>query len=117
MSNKVRDHFKRHMRWYVIITNAMIAVSAGVLGALGLFSDMISVPVLVANAVVFAAIGIIGKFGNEQLEDIPLIDKVEQECENAEVSPSWCPRTGIAVGMEDQQSAGPSVHTGSQSKV
>lgn len=81
MKGKVRKHLLAHYGTYMIITNCMIALGAAAFAILGVLSAYVSVPVLVGNAVVFGVLLAIGKFGNEQLEDIPTVCKVEGGCE------------------------------------
>lgn len=80
MRTRLRNHFKRHYATYILVTNTMVAVATGAFAILGVLSDMLTVPVLLSNAVVFGLIMLIGKLGNEQLEDIEKIELVEQEC-------------------------------------
>lgn len=81
MRNKIRKHLLAHYGTYMVITNIMIALGAGAFAILGLLSAYVSVPVLVVNAIVFGVLLAVGKFGNEQLEDIPKICEVEGNCE------------------------------------
>ena len=67
---EVKEHFKKHMSSYVMATNAMIAISTAAFAVLGVFSGSLTTPVLVGNAAVFGVIWALGKFGNEQLEDM-----------------------------------------------
>lgn len=78
MRSKLRDHFKRHFATYILITNVLCALSVAAFAILGVLSSMLSVPMLVGNAIIFGVIYAIGKFGNEQLEDIPKIDEFEK---------------------------------------
>ncbi|UAV89685.1 hypothetical protein [Pseudomonas phage COT4] len=66
----IKAHLKEHMSSYVMATNAMIAVSTAAFAILGVFSGTLTTPVLVGNAFVFGTIWAVGKFGNEQLEDM-----------------------------------------------
>lgn len=84
MRKAIREHLKAHYSTYVMVTNIMVAVGSGVLGVLGLLSSYVSVPVLITNAAIFGIIAAIGKFGNEQLEDLPLVEKVECQVEGRE---------------------------------
>lgn len=86
MRSKIREHLKRHFATYILITNIMAAVSVAAFAVLGALSNMMSVPMLIGNAVVFGIVYAIGKFGNEQLEDIPKIDEFEKG--NSHVSKS-----------------------------
>ncbi|WYV99025.1 hypothetical protein NoPa_00029 [Pseudomonas phage vB_PpuM-NoPa] len=63
------------------VTNIMIAVSTGAFAILGALSSYISVPVLVGNALLFGALIVIGKYGNEQLEDMPKVCQMEGDCD------------------------------------
>lgn len=65
-----KAHLKEHMSSYVMATNAMVAVATAAFAVLGVFSGSLTTPVLVGNAAVFGTIWAIGKFGNEQLEDM-----------------------------------------------
>lgn len=78
MGNKMKEHFKRHFAAYILITNILCAVSVSAFAVIGLLQYMMSVPVLVGNAIVFGLLYAIGKFGNEQLEDIPKVDEFEK---------------------------------------
>jgi xanthine/uracil permease len=66
----IKEHLKKHMSSYVMATNAMIAVATAAFAVIGVFSGSLTTPVLVGNAAVFGAIWAVGKFGNEQLEDM-----------------------------------------------
>lgn len=66
----IKAHLKEHMSYYVLATNAMIAVATAAFAVIGVFSGSLTTPVLVGNAAVFGTIWAIGKFGNEQLEDM-----------------------------------------------
>lgn len=66
----IKAHLKEHMSSYVMVTNAMIAIATAAFAVLGVFSGSLSTPVLVGNAAVFGTIWAVGKFGNEQLEDM-----------------------------------------------
>lgn len=65
-----KAHLKEHMSSYVMVTNAMVAIATAAFAVLGVFSGSLTTPVLVGNAAVFGTIWAIGKFGNEQLEDM-----------------------------------------------
>lgn len=65
-----KAHLKEHMSSYVMVTNAMIAIATAAFAVLGVFSGSLTTPVLVGNAAVFGTIWAVGKFGNEQLEDM-----------------------------------------------
>lgn len=78
MRSKIRAHFKRHFANYVLATNMLCAISVAAFAIIGVLSSMMSVPMLVGNAIVFGTIYAIGKFGNEQLEDIPKVDEFEK---------------------------------------
>jgi len=80
MKQRIREHLKRHFSLYVIITNALCAIAVAAFAILGVFSSLLSVPVLIANATIFGVIYAIGKFGNEQLEDIPKVYEFENGC-------------------------------------
>jgi hypothetical protein len=75
---KIRDHLSRHFATYVFVTNAMVAISIAAFSVLGVFSSMISTPILIVNAIVFGMLYAVGKFGNEQLEDLPKIEAFEK---------------------------------------
>lgn len=77
MGNDMKEHMKRHFSTYVIATNALIAISIAGLATLGALSGALTVPVLTGNALVFGAVYAVGKFGNDQLEDIPRLDAFE----------------------------------------
>ena len=81
MRNKIRKHLLAHYGLYMVITNLMIAIGATAFAVLGLLSAYVSVPVLAVNAIVFGLLLTIGRFGNEQLEDIPKVCKVEGNCD------------------------------------
>jgi len=81
MKDRIRKHLLAHYGTYMVITNCMIAIAAAAFAILGVLSAYVSVPVLVINAIVFGVMLAIGKFGNEQLEDIPTVCKVEGNCE------------------------------------
>lgn len=78
MKERIRAHLKRHFAAYILFTNLLCALSVGVFAVLGVLSNMMSTPVLVGNAVVFGIIYAIGKFGNEQLEDMPKVAEFEK---------------------------------------
>lgn len=81
MKQLIRKHLKAHYGLYMLITNAMIAIGTAAFAILGLLSSMVSVPVLIGNAIVFGILIAIGKFGNEQLEDMPKVCEVEGNCD------------------------------------
>ena len=66
----IKAHLKKHLSSYVMATNAMIAVATAAFAVIGVFSGSLTTPVLVCNAAVFGAVWAVGKFGNEQLEDM-----------------------------------------------
>jgi flagellar biosynthesis component FlhA len=66
----IKAHLKKHTSSYVMATNAMIAIATAAFAVIGIFSGSLTTPVLVFNAAVFGAVWAIGKFGNEQLEDM-----------------------------------------------
>lgn len=66
----IKAHLKEHHETYIMVTNAMIAVATAAFAILGVFSGSLTTPVLVANAGVFGVIWALGKFGNEELEDM-----------------------------------------------
>lgn len=66
----IKAHLKQHMSSYIMATNAMIAVATAAFAIIGVFSGSMTTPVLVGNAAVFGTIWAVGKFGNEQLEDM-----------------------------------------------
>ncbi|WVS24510.1 hypothetical protein PSPHG_CDS_0029 [Pseudomonas phage Psxphi15] len=66
----IKAHLKEHTSSYVMVTNAMIAIATAAFAVLGIFSGSLTTPVLVGNAAVFGTIWAVGKFGNEQLEDM-----------------------------------------------
>lgn len=78
MRHRIREHLKRHFSLYMIITNALCAIGVAAFAILGVLSSMLSVPMLIANAAIFGVIYAVGKFGNEQLEDIPKVDEFEK---------------------------------------
>lgn len=82
----MKEHMKRHFSTYVVVTNALIAISIAGLATLGALSGALSIPALCVNAVIFGVVYAVGKFGNDQLEDIPRIDefecKVNNKCSN-----------------------------------
>lgn len=78
----LKEHMKRHFSLYVLITNALIAVSIAGLATLGALSGALSIPTLSVNALVFGAVYAVGKFGNDQLEDIPRLDEFECRVNN-----------------------------------
>lgn len=78
MRNKIREHLKRHFSLYILVTNILCAISVAAFAILGVLSTYMSVPVLVVNSAVFGMIYAIGKFGNEQLEDMPKVDEFEK---------------------------------------
>jgi hypothetical protein len=78
MSNKLTEHLKRHYAAYILITNILCTVPVAAFAVLGLLQATMSVPVLIGNAIVFGLLYALGKFGNEQLEDIPKIDEFEK---------------------------------------
>ena len=82
MRSKIRNHLKRHFATYIIITNILCAIGVAAFAILGVLSSMLSVPALIGNAAVFGIIYAVGKFGNEQLEDIPKVDEFEKEHPN-----------------------------------
>jgi len=73
----MKEHMKRHFSTYVVVTNALCAISIAGLATLGALSGALSVPALGVNALIFGAVYAIGKFGNDQLEDIPRLDEFE----------------------------------------
>lgn len=81
MRAAIREHLLAHYGTYMVITNIMIAVGAAAFAILGLLSAYVSVPVLVGNAIIFGVLLAVGRFGNEQLEDIPKVCKVEGNCD------------------------------------
>ncbi len=81
MKSKIRKHLLAHYSTYMMITNIMVAVGAGAFAVLGLLSALVSVPVLILNAVIFGVLLMVGRFGNEQLEDLPLVCKLEGDCD------------------------------------
>ncbi|QYW06619.1 hypothetical protein uav_088 [Pseudomonas phage UAVern] len=83
MRNKIREHLKRHFSLYILVTNILCAISVAAFAILGVLSTYMSVPVLVVNSAVFGMIYAIGKFGNEQLEDMPKVDEFEKGCPHA----------------------------------
>jgi fatty acid desaturase len=66
----IKTHLKHNYKTYIMATNAMIAVATAAFAVLGIFSGSLTTPVLVGNAAVFGVIWAVGKFGNEQLEDM-----------------------------------------------
>lgn len=78
MRHKIREHLKRHFSLYILITNILCAIGVAAFAILGVLSTYMSVPVLLGNAAVFGIIYAVGKFGNEQLEDIPKVDEFEK---------------------------------------
>lgn len=78
MRDKIREHLKRHFSLYILITNILCAISVAAFAILGVLSTYMSVPVLIGNAIVFGLIYAVGKFGNEQLEDMPKVDLFEK---------------------------------------
>lgn len=82
----MKDHMKRHFSTYVVVTNGLIAVSIAGLATLGALSGALSVPALSINAIIFGAVYAVGKFWNDQLEDIPRLEefecKVNNKCSN-----------------------------------
>jgi fatty acid desaturase len=71
----IKAHLKEHYAAYIMVTNAMIAVATAAFAVIGVFSGSLTTPVLVANAAVFGTIWALGKFGNEQLEDMEHLEK------------------------------------------
>lgn len=78
MKHRIREHLKRHFSLYILITNILCAIGVAAFAILGVLSTYMSVPVLLGNAAVFGLIYAVGKFGNEQLEDIPKVDEFEK---------------------------------------
>lgn len=78
MRNAIREHLKRHFSLYILITNVLCAIGVAAFAIIGVLSTYMSVPVLIGNAAVFGLIYAVGKFGNEQLEDIPKVDEFEK---------------------------------------
>ena len=78
MRNKIREHLKRNFAAYILITNILCAVSVAAFAVIGLLQYMLTVPMLIGNAAVFGILYAIGKFGNEQLEDMPKVDEFEK---------------------------------------
>lgn len=78
MKTRIREHLKRHFSTYISATNFLYAISIAALTVLGVFSNMMSVPMLIGNAAVFGVMYAVGKFGNEQLEDLPRVDEFEK---------------------------------------
>lgn len=66
----VKRHLKKYSAYYVMATNGMIAIATAAFAVIGVFSGSMTTPVLVGNAAVFGTVWAIGKFGNEQLEDM-----------------------------------------------
>uniref|UniRef100_A0AAU6VYF5 Holin n=2 Tax=unclassified bacterial viruses TaxID=12333 RepID=A0AAU6VYF5_9VIRU len=66
----IKAHLKEHYAMYLMATNAMIAIATAAFAVIGVFSGSLTTPVLVGNAAVFGTIWALGKFGNEQLEDM-----------------------------------------------
>lgn len=71
----IKSHLKEHMSSYIMVTNAMIAIATAAFAVIGVFSGSLTTPVLVGNAAVFGTIWAVGKFGNEQLEDMEHEDR------------------------------------------
>lgn len=78
----MKDHMKRHFSTYVFVTNVLCAVSIAGLATLGALSSALSIPALGVNALIFGVIYAVGKFGNDQLEDIPRLDEFECRVNN-----------------------------------
>lgn len=83
MGSKIKAHMKKYFSQYVFVTNVLCAVSVGAFATLGVLSSLLSVPMLLGNALVFGIIYAVGKFGNDQLEDIPKLDEYERTLANA----------------------------------
>lgn len=78
MKTKIKEHLKRHFATYIFLTNMLCAIGVAAFAIIGALSAYMSVPMLVGNAIVFGIIYGIGKFGNEQLEDMPKVDEFER---------------------------------------
>lgn len=79
MKKAIREHLKKHFAMYILITNALAAIGVAAFAILGILTSYMSVPALLVNAAVFGVIYAIGKFGNEQLEDLKIVEEFEQE--------------------------------------
>lgn len=75
----LKTHLKKYSHEYTLATNAMVAVATVAFALLGTFSGLLTTPVLVANAAVFGAVYAVGRFGNDELEDL----EREEGCANA----------------------------------
>lgn len=80
MREKIRQHLKRHFSIYILITNILCAIGVAAFAIIGVLSTYMSIPVLMGNVVVFGIVYAVGKFGNEQLEDIPKVEEFEKGC-------------------------------------
>jgi hypothetical protein len=78
MKQQFIDHIKRHYATYIMITNLMISLGVAAFAIIGALATQLSVPVLLCNAIVFGVLWGIGKFGNEQLEDMPKVAEFEK---------------------------------------
>ena len=74
----MKEHLKRHFSTYMLITNMLCAIGVAAFAIIGVLSTYMSVPMLMGNVVVFGIIYAIGKFGNEQLEDLPKVEDFER---------------------------------------
>lgn len=74
----MKEHLRRNFSLYILLTNILCAIGVAAFAILGVLSAYMSAPVLVGNAIVFGLLYAVGKFGNEQLEDLPKVDEFEK---------------------------------------
>lgn len=77
----MKEHMKKHFSAYVVLTNGLIAVGVAGLAGLGVLSGTLTLPVLSANVGIFGFVYAMGKFWNDQLEDMPRIEAFEKGSE------------------------------------
>lgn len=78
MKTRIREHLKRHFSLYILVTNLFCAIGMAAFAILGVFSTYMTTPVLIVNAALFGVVYAIGRFGNEQLEDLPKVYEFEK---------------------------------------
>ena len=78
MKLKLIKDWKKSLKSYSflsIIANILIAISVSALAVLGVLSSDIAFPILAGLAITFGLVGAVGRFIDQELDDI------KQECE------------------------------------
>ena len=67
---RIKTAFKKNLQFYSILANLFTALSISGLAVLGVVSNGMAFPLLVATAILLGFIGLIGRFMDSSVEDL-----------------------------------------------